>query len=347
MTRHALPRPLGERWLEAAGPGLAPSDLADRLAFWRARESSFRAHARFDLEGPGARPTPEARVLCETFLPLAPIARDVHALLRARFGPALRALDPEWEHDALARAGTWLDARRELASLAHEALPSRLLERLAADQDDAEAFAFELHDPVSYGHGLARYPDALARIAKLAPPRTRAWDAGCGTGEGTISLARTLACRSCARESVEVIGTTPSPWELLMARRLGRPHDLARTQETRAAAAKLDENPAIRVRFEGGDLLRAQDSPRNCDIVLVGGVLGGVLSDQRSVLAALRSIAAALTPTGRAFVVNRFRADRASRARELIADLAPLAGLELITPDELRLYLTGTPSVFR
>src|SRR5206468_1275038 len=82
-----------------------------------------------------------------------------------------------------------------------------------------EASLFEAHDPSSYGHGFARYPEVTDALAALRPRRV--WDAGCGTGEGTFTLAPTAG---------EVVETTPSPWELLMARRRGRPHDRARTR---------------------------------------------------------------------------------------------------------------------
>jgi SAM-dependent methyltransferase len=336
MTRHAPPVALGERWLEARTPGeLEPDDLADRLAFWRAREESFRRFAPFDLEGPGRPPSREDRGLVELWFPVERIARDVHAILRARFGPALEALDPNWDDDALSRARSWLDLRRELASLAHEPLVSRFLERSARDRDAAEALAFETHDHPAFGCSLERYPEVLARIARAAPRGiVRAWDAGCGTGEGTYSLARALGCGACGRPSVQVVGTSPSPWELLMAERRGRPHDAARTRTLRDVARKIDGAPAIGVRFERGDLRRPDQAPREQDVILVAGVLGGAVARPDEVELALRAIAGALAPGGRVYVVDRFRADRARRARELVDELAPRAGLREAAPGE-------------
>jgi chemotaxis methyl-accepting protein methylase len=163
----------------------------------------------------------------------------------------------------------------------------------------------------------------------------RAWDLGCGTGESTISLARALACRACGRTRVDVLGTTPSSWELLMATRRGRPHDRARTLELRAASSKIDEDPAILVRFSKADAREPSAAPTGCDIVFAGGVLGGVLFDRDEIARALQSIAVALAPGGRAYVVDRFRADRAERARVLISELAPAAGLFEAAPGEL------------
>jgi hypothetical protein len=122
-----------------------------------------------------------------------------------------------------------------------------------------------------------------------------------------------------------------------MAERLGRPHDRTRTVELRAAASKLDEKQGILVRFLLGDVRHPGVAPRGQHVVLAGGLLGGVLSSRGEVAAALSSIASALAPGGRAFVADRFRADRAERARELVRELAPAAGLELVAPGELAL----------
>jgi SAM-dependent methyltransferase len=321
VSRHAVPAPLAERWLDDRG--LAPGDLDDRLAFWRAREASFVARAEFDLEGPGPAVSRELRGRCETWFPVERIARDARAALEARFGPALAALDPEWRDDALARAESWADLRRALASLAHEALPSRWLQRLARDRDAAEALAFEAHDPRTHGCGFDRYPTTLERIAALGGER--AWDAGCGTGEGTWDLAAALP-------GAQVVGTTTSPFELLMARRRGRPHDRARTLALRARTDGLAREG--RVAFERGDV-RVEAPAGDFDVVLVAGVLGGVLHRREEIASALRSIARALAPGGRAFVVDRFRDDLHARAARIIEDEARGAGLILVAPGEL------------
>ncbi len=323
MTRHALPVPLDERWLEERDAPLDAALVADRIAWWRAREESFRAHAPFDLEGPGARPSRDARGLSETWFPIARVRRDVHGLLRGRFD--LAAIDANWERlSVLARAESWLDARRTLASLAHEPRPSRLVGRLLADRSSAEAFAFELLDPASFGCGIGRYPEELGLVAATAPRAVRAWDVGTGTGEGALDLALALL-QDRSDSSVEVVGTTPFGFEHLMAQRRGRPHDRARTLAHRARAALVPEGV---VRYEMGDV-RREAPPGRFEVIVVAGVLGGVLADSRDVRAALATIRGALAPGGRAFVFDAFRADVKERARRLVRDAASRVGLAL------------------
>src|SRR5262249_53181013 len=152
----------------------------------------------------------------------------------------------------------------------------------------------------------------------------RAWDAGCGTGEGTWDLAAALP-------GAQVVGTTPSPFELLMARRRGRPHDRSRTLALRARVAA---DVLERVAFERGDA-RVEAPAGDFDVILVAGVLGGVLHRRDEIAAALRTIARALAPRGRAFVVDRFRDDLHARAARIIDDEARGAGLILAAPGEL------------
>ncbi|MBI3724573.1 hypothetical protein HY251_11555 [bacterium] len=337
MTRHVLPEPLRERWLEPeeGGGELDPALLASRIEHWKEREASFVRSAPFDLEGPGARPTREERGLSQVWFPIRRIARDVRSILRARFGRALSTLDPSWERGVLARAPTWIDARRELASLSHEAFPSRFLERIARDRDAAEALVFEARDPPRSGESLDRYRETLERIAELAPsPCARAWDAGCGSGETTFALACALAR---GRERALVLGTTPCPFELLMAERRGRPHDRARTLALRERLSRDLDLSRASVTFTRGSLLVPSDAPRDQDVVLVAGVLGGVLAAREEVRAALSTVAGALAPRGTAFVVDSFRDDLSRRAASLVAEEASRAGLRVVSRGELAL----------
>jgi SAM-dependent methyltransferase len=319
VTSFAKPVPLGERWLER-DEVTEDTEGAPQLDSWYAREESWRRFAPFDLEEPGPRPTREERGLCETWFPVKEIARAAHALLRAHF--ELSGFDPRWRCDLLARAASWLDARHALRSL--PALPSSFLASLE-DPDRAEAFAFEAHDPPSHGQGAVRYPEALARIAELAPALV--WDAGCGTGE---------IAHAIARHAGEVIGTTPSPWELLMAQRRGRPHDRARTLAYRRATEGVTN-----ARFELGDLRRAPAS--DVDLVFVGGVLGGVVASDDDVGLSLATVARALRADGKAIVADRFRQDRHERARRLVLAHAPRAGLSATVRTEYIELEKGSP----
>ncbi len=304
MTRFAPLASLRESWLTARAASFPW--LEERLAWWRRREESFVRHAPFDLEEPGPRVAREVHGLCETWLPVERVTRDAHAILRAWFD--LSAVDPAWEDDLLSRARSWIEARTRLASL--PALPSQFLARLAA-RDAAEAFVFESHDPSSMGCSFDRYPEVASAVAALRPRRL--WDAGCGTGEGTFTLAPLAG---------EVVGTTPSPWELMMARGRGRPHDRARTLAFRERTRGIEN-----VRFEAGDM--RVTAPGTFDVVVVAGVLGGVIFEEAEVARALGTVARALAPDGRAFVVDRFREDRHERARSLVEKLAPATGLSL------------------
>jgi SAM-dependent methyltransferase len=317
--------PLGERWLERRA--FACPELAERLAWWRERERSFVERAPLDLEEPGPRLDREARGLCELWLPVERIAREAHALLRAHFDLASR--DACWRDDLLARAPSWIDARLALRSL--PALPSVFLGSLV-DPDHAEALVFESHDPPSFGHGAGRYPRVLERIAAFSPRAI--WDAGCGTGETTFELARLAGA---------VLGTTPCPWELLMARRRGRPHDRARTFALRARTEDVTN-----VRFERGDLRRGAPGTGTVDDgglrppfdgIFVGGVLGGVLAREDDVTRALGTLRGALEPGGRVWIADRFREDRHARARSLVERLARAIGFA-VRRDEAFLELS-------
>lgn len=316
-------------WLApSAGPDAAW--LAERVAWWRAREAALVARAPFDIEPPDLVLSQEEHQQANAWLPLRPLVEDVSDALLAWFEPALASLGGlDLATTDLGGWRSWLDARARLPVARRFTFPSELLAALA-DSSAAEALLFELAAPPSMGTELGRYPDRLAELARLqATGDVRAWDVGCATGEGTWELALALAGAAELRR-VEAVGTTPCPLQRLMAERRTRPHDPAR-------AARLDAfvraGPHARcdVRFVRHDVLR-DEPPGTFDVIACHGLLGEAIDDDTDIARVVSALARALTSGGLLSVTDRFRADRAARAAALVADAARASGLTAVGP---------------
>jgi SAM-dependent methyltransferase len=284
---------LAELWLQA-GLGPAADEIAQRVAWWQAREGAFLSHAPEGLrraDDPRSRPA-HARALIERYLPLASVRGDVHHLLRLWFGPGLDALGVDLDTSCLGRARSWLDAPYDL--------PTQLLARTHTCTQ-AHALLFELFSSPRLGASLERYPQRRARLAEWATQREQVtlWDVGCATGESSWALALALA-QGGAR--VEGLGTTPWPLERLMAERGGFPHD---AQRTAALQRFLADVPArVSLRFADHDL-ESDPPPGEFDVVACHGVLGEAVP-----AGCVARIAKAVRPGGLLSVTSDFRADR-------------------------------------
>lgn len=310
--------------LLAAGPGPDPAWLAARVAWWRAREAAFRAHAPLDIEPPDLVIPAEDHAQACTWLPLGPLVDDVSAVLRAWFDAALAALGGlDLASTDLGAWRSWLDARARLPLARRFAFPADLLAALG-DAAAAHDLLLALAAPPSMGSDLGRYGDRLARVAALVreAEQVRAWDVGCGTGEGTWELAYALAPR--ARE-VLVTGTTPCPLQRLMAERRARPHDPARAAALRAF---VDPGPRdrCRVTFLRHDVVR-DPPPGVFDAITCHGLLGEGVDREADIARAVTAFAACLAPGGVLSVTDRFREDRAARAAAIVDRAAREAGL--------------------
>jgi len=320
-------------------PGPTPADLERRVAWWRAREGALErdgppglARALLGPDRPPDALGPGAHAEADGWLDGGLLRRELHGVLRARFGPALDRLGVDLERGELARARSWLDARRRLPTLDARARPSAALAALA---DDAAALALlcALFAPPAHGAAFGRYPERLAELARRlgGRPRVRAWDAGCATGEGTWELAAALLEAGVGR--VEVAGTDAAPLVALMAARREQPHDPAATERLRAfraARPALGDAARCRVAFAAADL-RAGPPGGPCDLVVCHGVLGeGVGVDD--VPAAVAALAAGLAPGGLLSVADRFRSDRSAEAAAAVAATAAAADLAAPSP---------------
>ena len=330
-------------WLPlAAGPD--PRDLALRVAWWRAREAALRSAPpelrALALAAPSRRAGPDApgeppralpagvHELLEPWLPWELLRRELQALLARWFQPAVLSGEAALDQGELARARSWLDARRRLRTLRQVAGPAALLEALA-EPDLAWRLLCEDAAPPAQGAALGRYAARLrALAARLAPaPVLRAWDVGAATGEGTWALAAALL--EAGAEQVELQGSDQGPLLVAMATRAARPHDPRAAAALRAflAARPALRDPArARVAFLRHDV-RQGPLGAGLDLVTCHGLLGEGLATRQDVAAALRACAAALRPGGLLSLADRFRQDRARAAREWTHELAPGLGL--------------------
>lgn len=313
---------MSELWLEpAAGP--PASELEARVAFWQEREASLRLAGLEELLHADPRP-PGAQGQLDTFLPVATLAADVHALLWYWFGPALRALGLDLSglsQGALGRAKSVLEARDRLPSFDG---PGALMAELGQARR-AHDLLFELFASPRLGSALGRYPGRLKAIAAAAKKPVRVWDAGCATGEWTWELALGVG-------AAEGLGTTPWALERLMAERRERPHDPAPGAALRAF---VDAHPArCAVSFQLGDVTEAPPTG-TFDVVTCHGVLGGAVAEDR-VPQAFDVLVSALAPEGILSVRDRFREDRSAQAAALALTQATRLGLDVLQPGLFR-----------
>ncbi|MCO5170181.1 MAG: class I SAM-dependent methyltransferase [Planctomycetes bacterium] len=297
-------------WLPLrAGP--APAWLAERVAWWRAREAALAAHGP-DVLAPAAL-TADAHRQATAWLPLAPLRDDLEDALRAWFD--LDALPLDLAATDLGGWRSWPDARARLPGVRRFALPSGLLAALGAP-GPAHDLLFELAAPPALGSTLGRYGARLERLAALAPGGL-AWDVGCGTGEGTWELALALP------PGADVVGTTPCPLQRLMAARRDRPHDPTRGAALRAL---VGDAPGRTARFVRHDLLR-DPPPGAFHAIACHGLLGEGVAAPDEVARAVATLAGALLPGGALSITDRFRDDRHARAAALVQAAATAAGL--------------------
>lgn len=327
-------------WLPL-GAGPEPRALAERVAWWRAREEALR-RAPAGLRALALPPAPEPgggaappRALpagvhaeLEPWLPWALLRRELQALLAGWFQPAVLSGEVALDQGELARARSWVDARRRLRTLRQVPGPAALLESLAAP-DLAWRLLCEDAAPPAQGAALGRYSARLSALAaRLAPAgRVRAWDVGAASGEGTWELAAALL--EAGAGQVEVQGSDTGPLLVGMAARAARPHDPRATTALRAflAARPALRDPArVRVSFVRHDV-RQGPLGAGLDLVTCHGLLGEGLATRQDAAAALVACAAALRPGGLLSLADRFRQDRARAAREWTRELAPGLGL--------------------
>lgn len=319
---------MAKLWLEASGEAL---DVERRAQWWAEREARLSHDAPALLES-APRP-PEAHGRVDSHLPVATLQDEVHGVLLALFGEALRDLAVDLNSGALGQAKSWLEVRDWLPSANRCKVPSAWIAELS-DPTTAHGRCFELFASPVLGAGLGRYPETLADlVARTRDQRSlRLWDAGCATGEGTWELALALAADGV---EVDATGSTPWPLERLMAERRERPHD---PNARLALQAHLDAHPdrveRTSVRFVAGDLRSPAEPHEPYDVVICHGVLGRALRGHDA-SRALERLAGALAPGGLLSITDRFRQDRSRDAARLV-DRALSLGLRRLGPGLLQ-----------
>jgi hypothetical protein len=264
---------------------------------------------------------------------MPPLRRALHGVLRGWYAGLLARLGADLAQAELARARSWVDARRRLSLLADTPLPSQLLERLA-DPEQARPLLTEIFAPPGFGTALGRYASRLERLAGLLGdrPRARLWDVGTATGEGLWEL---VAAASARCERVDALGTDRCPMQLAMARARVLPHAPARAA---ALAELLSGRPALTdprrcsVRFERHDVTAAPpEGP--WDVIACHGVVGESVRGREAVVAVVRGLGESLAPMGLLSLTDTFRDDHQREARAWVsaADL-PALGLSELEP---------------
>lgn len=314
-------------------PEITPElKLAKYNARWGQRETLFRRHTAPPAWAADVPVTPAQRARSEGWLPISEWLRDLRRLARWQLpSPAwlpapLRELP---EPDMHAPAGT---PYLSLLDLWND-LPPALAGRTTFAAAELLPLLCALADPPRFGTDFGRYPEQLAQLRAWTPPRhagprpCRLLDLGCGTGQGTLEAANTIA--AATHQPVTALGLTREPLEAWMATTRRIPHDPER--ERRLQDFQL--HPQTTVSFIAGDACRPPLPLAAFDIILANGLVGGpFLHAPADTFAFLHELQRVLAPGGTVFCANHFHDGRAS-CLDTFTAAARHAGW----------HLTGTP----
>jgi SAM-dependent methyltransferase len=266
---------------------------------------------------PGLIVSPELRVQCELYLPMAEISAAFGRLYRAalKYSPIISSTP-------FCRALSWADTFVELSPFVQFSVNSaRLLEKLLADRELLLMFLCASFLPRRFYGGFGRYPVQQNFIRqRLTPGKMgvlHCLDAACGTGEETYGLTLLLAGLGFLPDEVHVEGWTLEPLEVWAATHRCFPHD--RTREARfrdTTAAIFQQGYGRCLSFCCRDILtpvvaekEIAGDARRFDLILCNGLLGGPIIHEKSDLErAVAHLASLLSPGGILLAADSFHA---------------------------------------
>ena len=299
---------------------LAPVDKNRFRCGVRRLHTLFRLYACTSpepLPAPGLIVTPEIRIQCERYLPLADIAPLFNHLYAAALSyPPILSSAPF--HNAL----SWADCFAALPTqFQFSANPAHLLEALLDDHRLLTRFIFASFLPERFYGGIGRYPVQQGFIMAWLITRkngtVRCLDAACGTGGDTYGLALLLSEHGFLPDQIRIVAWTLEPLEVWAATQRRFPHDRRREAALRGATAALFQRGYDRsISFRCQDIL--QPSPpenggeevdgNGCyDLILCNGLLGGpIIHGKEQLDRAVANLAELLAPGGILLAADSF-----------------------------------------
>ena len=270
------------------------------------------------LPAPGLIITPEIRIQCERYLPIA----DVTAIFNRLYSAAL-AYPPILSSTPFHHALSWADAFTALpAQFQFSANPARLLESLLADNTMLIPFLFASFLPDRFYGGSGRYPGQRQFVGEWLNTRRagtlHCLDAACGTGEDTYGLALLLSGNGFAPDKIWIDGWTLEPLEVWAATHRRFPHDRQREAQFRQGTAMLFEHGfQARIRFNCVDLAEIpfksalqkgeQIGADRFDLILCNGLLGGpIIHGKMQLERVVGNLARLLAPGGILLAADNF-----------------------------------------
>lgn len=239
------------------------------------------------LPAPGLIVTPEIRVQCERYLPIATVAATFNRLYSAAltYSPVLSST-PFFNMLSWADAFAILPAQFQISSD-----PAQLLESLLADQPLLIRFLFTSFLPERFYGRTGRYPEQQIFIREWSASRRtatiRCLDTACGTGENTYGLALLLSEQGFLPENVRIEGWTLDPLEVWAATYRRIPYDRRREELLRESTGTLfHRGYGSRISFHCRDISApssAGNSPvqADFDLIVCNGLLGGPIIHEK------------------------------------------------------------------
>lgn len=311
---------------------LQNATLTHRIAALDQAFSIYAGSYPFGLWAEGLVVSQEMAGLTEQYLPITEISKTFLRLLTL----SLR-FPPLFEATPFPGASSWLDVLPRLHPQFQNVNPAALLAMACCDEGYRLRLTFSLFLPRKYGGGFHRYPRQEAFIKGWVAENRghceggiRCLDAGCGSGEGTYSLASVLH-DSCS--SLSVRGESVEPIELFSACHAFTPHDLKRQEQFRSYVAQLPEKSVSIALWNVSE--PSQDRTKY-HVVVCNGLLGGpMLSDPHRVRQAVHHLVARLEKKALFVAADHFHDGwKKGVSRSFLQKILCDAGLNVIETEE-------------